>query len=627
LKNYVLKPSIFFILGVLLTAPLFSQIHISGQVQNQKKSPIPYAHITISNSGYGTTANSEGKFNLNLPDTLLEEHLKVTCIGYLPLTISIRQIQSPHIFTLKESEIELNAVTIYSVDYARELVLAAIKNIPNNYPQQPEMLTAFIRFSVYEDSTLNTPYYVNETLLVAEKEPYDHAMGMKDGTIKILENRKFEFQNIDSLDTRFYGETHIPHWGDLIARRAGPLSHPKHYEFEILDTLSLNDIALYQVKYDSKNKGRGLLYILNETYAIHKITLDHNQQEASNLAEDAAMAIMGLNRVDQHYSSEFTASDGLWRLKMANYQSSFAQKKEIIIFLSNEMVVSKYEENDAPIPYEERHDYFEPLILKKSRYNPTFWDGDNILLMDEQLKDALALHPLKDTSKLSMQEKLMKIAIKTHFKFGAFSLSNKISSGNITYTSPISIQSPFKTETPIYGLRNSIAYEITPRLLLGWEAFESFNDRIFSGQWFSLSYNYNLFPHSRPFCITPSVNVGYQKSRHHITTYDSENVFEISNKPFDADKVDVYLEHRGISLMPSLSLSIEKNSRWSFYVEGAYNHLIAEKQGLFFVEDEFFLKRKRAFVPASNANLEITYSMNKDIKNQFLLGFGTVMSF
>jgi hypothetical protein len=91
-----MKYAIAFLLIVSGT-PCFSQLIVKGTVlDSATKKPVPYSLITTNSGKTGTIANANGEFAMTLPDSLRDNYLAVSCLGFDTATLSIdRFISSP----------------------------------------------------------------------------------------------------------------------------------------------------------------------------------------------------------------------------------------------------------------------------------------------------------------------------------------------------------------------------------------------------------------------------------------------------------------------------------------------------------------------------------------------------
>lgn len=94
-KIHQLKQLIAFKLLLLISNLSLGQILIEGYlVDKESNDPVSFASIGISELGIGTVSNVNGDFRLLLNDSLKQEVITVSCVGYEKTSLSIPDIQS-----------------------------------------------------------------------------------------------------------------------------------------------------------------------------------------------------------------------------------------------------------------------------------------------------------------------------------------------------------------------------------------------------------------------------------------------------------------------------------------------------------------------------------------------------
>ncbi len=92
---------------------LFFLTTVKGQeyvVLNEiNRMPLPFVHIDFLN-GTGTTSDSNGKFTFFGPKI----NVTITSVGFKPLTIDLKNIDSTNIIFLQENTIELDEVSLFN---------------------------------------------------------------------------------------------------------------------------------------------------------------------------------------------------------------------------------------------------------------------------------------------------------------------------------------------------------------------------------------------------------------------------------------------------------------------------------------------------------------------------------
>ena len=83
---------------------LAQQIKVQGRVVNENTDPLPYAHLLFQKYAMGTTSNEEGYFTFTIPDSLRNEKVRVSYVGYHSKIIGIEDIVGREVKMLPKNE-------------------------------------------------------------------------------------------------------------------------------------------------------------------------------------------------------------------------------------------------------------------------------------------------------------------------------------------------------------------------------------------------------------------------------------------------------------------------------------------------------------------------------------------
>ena len=105
---------------ILISCRITSQNRIiKGVIKDIKTNqPLPYCNITSLNKATGTTANSNGKFSIELPSTINNQKIIISYIGYQTDTFELSNAKDDYTFLLKSSEENLNEIVVTGVSKA-----------------------------------------------------------------------------------------------------------------------------------------------------------------------------------------------------------------------------------------------------------------------------------------------------------------------------------------------------------------------------------------------------------------------------------------------------------------------------------------------------------------------------
>jgi hypothetical protein len=178
-----------------ISSPLFSQnlkyIYLKGTVLDKTThEPVLSANIFLKKSSIGTFSNEIGEFDLALPDTLLNDTLALSSIGYktYKVRISNLDLNKSHTFFLEQDEILLQEIVVSAkAQQAKEWVEKAFKKLSKNKPSKQYLLQAFYRELSLRDST-----YVRLIEAAIEVQDFGYGSSLDRMKIKVLELRKSE---------------------------------------------------------------------------------------------------------------------------------------------------------------------------------------------------------------------------------------------------------------------------------------------------------------------------------------------------------------------------------------------------------------------------------------------------
>jgi oligopeptidase B len=161
-------------LGVLAQSGIYL---IKGEVSDASNSPLSYASIRVQGSSIGTVTNSSGHFRLVVPASS-KCNIIISSVGFKSKTIQLKESDKDIIVKLDPKIYNLTEVNI-TPKKPTELLLEAIANIPENYPDTTHYWECFYRESIKEDKEFVA---LNEAICLMSYEsytkPFDYDAGL-----------------------------------------------------------------------------------------------------------------------------------------------------------------------------------------------------------------------------------------------------------------------------------------------------------------------------------------------------------------------------------------------------------------------------------------------------------------
>jgi len=361
--------------------------------------PIEGASITAADLAVVT--NSDGFFTLK-SDTALSS-ITVTHLGYRAQRITLADKQGGEVkVKLRPTTIELQEVLVMA-DNPRAMVLEAIKRIPRNYSQQPELYHCF-----YRETAMKRQHYicVAEGVVDMYKTRYGHS-DYRDRVAIIKGRRLLSPKSSDTLSVKVLGGPVTPVQLD-VAKNTDLLLNEEEldcYDLRMETPTSIGDRMQYVVSITPRKKMPyplyfGNLYIDQETLAFTRAVLSLDMRD-----REKATQIMLVKKPAgvRFRPKELTVlvdyrqgSDGLTRISYIRTTFRFNCDWRRRLFATQftafcEMAVTSRAESGArPISgrqsFDQRDAFFDRVDYFR---DPTFWQDYNIIEPTETLDRAI----------------------------------------------------------------------------------------------------------------------------------------------------------------------------------------------------------------------------------------------
>ena len=104
---------LLFLLFTSLTAVLFAQTKVSGEIQDLNGAPVAFANVIFKDSNEGTISNEDGRFYLQSDNDYAT--VSFSFVGYKTLDVTLGQKTTyKMVVRLEEEAAALDAVVLYS---------------------------------------------------------------------------------------------------------------------------------------------------------------------------------------------------------------------------------------------------------------------------------------------------------------------------------------------------------------------------------------------------------------------------------------------------------------------------------------------------------------------------------
>ena len=390
MKNRILVNTtgvLMFLCFTLYGCHAFSQtnLFISGIVLDKETgNPLAYSTVGIKGRAKGVVTNKIGEFDFTFSNTLLNDSLIISMMGYTSEIHAIKNLinRETLIFELKPKPILLDEVVInHPMLKPDQIVKKAIANIGSNYPEEAYMMEAF-----YRDYKTENGKCVG--LIESAISIYDKGYTKPNNKSRLQE--LVALREIRKIVTVDYKADLYKNWNFLnLLLRANDVRYVsqalereiKTYEFERFS--AMDDKLVYVIK--TSGPWTSYLYIDTESFAVLKIELDAKWDETR--PNEWIMNDSIINRTSYvRKNLKFKKYNGVYYPIYSNYSwriEAFSINTGESLFTTDffqEILVNNIHTQGVQKP--DKKDLMHEdhaLELQSKPYNKAFWKHYNII--------------------------------------------------------------------------------------------------------------------------------------------------------------------------------------------------------------------------------------------------------
>jgi hypothetical protein len=376
----------------------------SGKItDSETKEPVAFANVYVEGSGIGTVSNLDGEFIIKVPPTMGEEILNISFVGYKTYEIPLGDLKNiKNSISIVPDPIPIQEVIIKTGD-PLELLRKAIARINDNYPLNPEMLTAFYRETVKQ----NRHYVaVSEAVLDMYKSSYKNFFDAD--RLKIYKGRKSQdVKRMDTILFKLQGGPKTSLLLDVVKNPSTLLSEDffKYYDYKLNGVINIDNRETFVIRFDQKNKVdlplyQGNIYLDANNLAIARLDFrisDKAIDEADNELVRKKPFSMKVDVEDAKYLASYREINGKWHLNHVRAEAKFKCKWDKKLFRSVyttmlEMAVTDRDTaNISKFKYRESAKISDVFVDEVNYFlDEDYWGKYNVIKPDESIEMAIA---------------------------------------------------------------------------------------------------------------------------------------------------------------------------------------------------------------------------------------------
>lgn len=405
LKNHIIiafrEPEVFISDPVKKTSLVENTFIYSGKIIDRKtKEPIHSVNISLNKKPVGTISNQDGDFILKLNTSFDQDTILFSCIGYALKLMPLLELKNQTTISLDPISIRIKEVRVTAVT-PEEIIRKIIENIPQNYGNEPMMMTSFYRETVRQDEN-----YINVSEAVMEilKSPYLKIT--REDKVRIIKGRKSpDVKSFKWINFKLQGGPYTITKLDVIKTMETFLDSEfkDYYKYEIKDVIWYKNHPAFIIGFKPlKNVGfpcfNGEMIVDRETFALMQASFTFGRP-ALNLVGKSMVKKkptgVKVRPIALKYKVEYAYYSGKWFLNTASALLEFKVRSRedkinsIYESVSDLLVTDIKKTNLKRFPKEEVFSFKDIFSETIINYDEEFWENFNTIKPTEDLKNAI----------------------------------------------------------------------------------------------------------------------------------------------------------------------------------------------------------------------------------------------
>ncbi len=386
-------------------------------IDREEKEVLPYTSILVLGSNIGTVSNTDGEFELKIPESMLQDTVVFSCLGYRKYKQPIAEIAGDDCtIYLQPTAVQLKEIKVTVID-PQEILDRILSKIKFNYPGDPEIMTSFYREVLKQDSKYID---VAEALMEIRKSPYDKAFAQD--KVKVIKGRKnLNIMPFKSVDFKIQGGPYYITKLDVV-KTVDSFLDPEFrdfYKYTLDEVLDIDDRSAYVIRFRPKEKidypcYQGKLYVDMSSFALVRAEFSLSRSGLKfahqSLIKKKPKDFF-VRPLNADYKVSYRRSGDKWHLSNAQTSVSFKVKSKkdkinsTFHSLSEVLIADIKPDDGTQFKRNElfsSKDIFTEII---TTYDEGFWGDYNTIKPSEDLRKALKNYYLQNDSLFNITDK------------------------------------------------------------------------------------------------------------------------------------------------------------------------------------------------------------------------------
>ena len=380
-------------------------ISVKGKVVDKETlTPLVFASVSIKETNIATVTNIDGEFLIKYAEAEASKSLEITFLGYKNKVVPLSEIKNSgfkNIFSMEAAPIPIKEIIIKPI-LPDEIVSKAIASIGKNYPNIPNLMTAFYRETIRKNRTYVS---IGEAVVEIFKAPYANDLRF-DGT-RIYKGRKnTDVEKVDTVLFKLQGGPVTSLELDMVKNPESifTIDAMKYYDYRLTGVVEIDGKPNFIIDFNQKPGVEmplfmGKIYIDTKSYAVSSAEFGFN---LSNKEEAASMFIkkkpLGMEVTPElaSYMVKYREQEGKWYFAYSRAEVKFKVSWKKKLFHTNYTTMSEIAVTDRTdqevikFAGKERIKYSDIFSDQVQTFaDPQFWGDYNVIEPDQSIESAI----------------------------------------------------------------------------------------------------------------------------------------------------------------------------------------------------------------------------------------------
>jgi hypothetical protein len=386
-------------------------------IDSDEKDALPYSSISILRKNIGTVSNNDGEFVLKIPESMKQDTIIVSCIGYRQHSQPISEItDNNYTISLRPTSVQLKEINVTVIN-SLDIISKILSKIPLNYSRDVEVMTSFYREVLKQD---NKYIDIAEALMEIRKASYDNSFAQD--KVKFIRGRKSSnVKPFQFVDFKIQGGPYYITKLDVI-KTLDSFLDPEFrdfYKFTTEGIMEIDNRNTYVIYFKPKEKVdypcyQGKLYVDMSSFALVRAEFSLSRSglkfaHESLIKKKPKDFFVRPIKVD--YKVSYRRANNKWHLSTAQASLRFKvkSKKDKVnstFDSDSELLITDFKPDDG-VRYKKDEMFNSKEIFTEiiTNYDDGFWGDYNIIKPSEELRKSLRNYSMKNDSLFNFNEK------------------------------------------------------------------------------------------------------------------------------------------------------------------------------------------------------------------------------